>query len=76
MTIRGEQAVAGRCAHGVKDELALVGNLKPALALGNGELDQPMLEYADRAVVVAPYGDEGNSLVRAAIQKRWPIQRG
>jgi phosphatidylglycerophosphatase C len=63
------------CGEG-KVELLKARGLKPALAFGNGELDQPMLEYADRAVVVAPHGDPGNGLVRAAVQKRWPIQRG
>jgi phosphatidylglycerophosphatase C len=50
--------------------------LAPVLAFGNGELDQPMLEYASAAVVVAPHGEGGNGLVRAAVQRRWPVQRG
>ncbi|MBX7100453.1 MAG: haloacid dehalogenase-like hydrolase [Myxococcaceae bacterium] len=50
--------------------------LRPALAVGNGELDEPMLRFAERAIVVAPHGDEGNGLVRAAVSKGWPIQRG
>ena len=49
--------------------------LKPALAVGNGEGDLPMLEYADAALVVAPYGDPGNGLVRAAEARGWAVQR-
>lgn len=50
--------------------------LKPAFAAGNGELDQPMLEHADAALVIAPHSDPGNGLVRAALEKGWSVQRG
>lgn len=50
--------------------------VRPDLAVGNGELDLPMLAYAKRAVVVAPHGDPGNGLVRAALSRGWPVQRG
>lgn len=50
--------------------------LRPALAVGNGEGDQPMLEYAAAALVVAPHGDPGNGLVQAALARGWAIQRG
>jgi HAD superfamily hydrolase (TIGR01490 family) len=49
--------------------------LKPALAVGNGEGDLPMLEYADAALVVAPHGDPGNGLVRAAQARGWAVVR-
>lgn len=49
--------------------------IRPLIAFGNGELDQPMLEYAEHAVVVAPHGDPGNGLVRAAQGRSWPILR-
>ena len=48
--------------------------VKPALAFGNGDLDEPMLEYAHRAVVVAPPGED-NDLCHAAKAKGWPILR-
>ena len=50
--------------------------VRPVLAVGNGELDEPMLRFAEHAIVVAPHGDEGNGLVRAAVDRGWPIQRG
>ncbi len=50
--------------------------VRPALAVGNGEGDLPMLEYAGSALVVAPYGDDGNGLVRAANARGWAVQRG
>lgn len=49
--------------------------LKPAVAFGNGELDEPMLRYAERAVVVAPRDGPDNGLVRAAQRNGWPILR-
>ncbi|MBI3183918.1 MAG: haloacid dehalogenase-like hydrolase [Myxococcales bacterium] len=49
---------------------------RPALAVGNGELDLPMLSYAERALVIAPYGEERNALVREAERRGWAIQRG
>lgn len=50
--------------------------LEPSFAAGNGELDLPMLELAATRLVVAPFDDPGNSLVRAALSRGWPIQRG
>ncbi len=47
----------------------------PAVAFGNGDLDEPMLRYAQAAVVVAPHGGPDNGLVRAALANRWPILR-
>jgi phosphoserine phosphatase len=51
-------------------------NLSPVLGVGNGELDLPMLAHSKNALVVAPYDDEGNGLVREAKQRGWPVQRG
>lgn len=48
--------------------------VRPALAVGNGDLDLPMLAYAERGIVVAPEGEE-NLLVREAVARGWPIQR-
>lgn len=48
--------------------------VRPVLALGNGDLDLPMLAYAERAIAVAPHGED-NLLVRAARERGWPIQR-
>ncbi len=59
-----------------KVELLKVRGVKPVLAGGNGELDLPMLEYARRALVIAPHGDPGNQLVREAERRGWPVQRG
>jgi phosphoserine phosphatase len=49
--------------------------IEPALAFGNGELDEPMLELAKRAVVVAPFSGPENGLVRAAQRNGWPVLR-
>lgn len=49
--------------------------LKPVLGVGNGDLDLPMLAYSGRAMVIAPHGED-NGLVRAAMDRRWPVQRG
>lgn len=49
--------------------------IRPVLALGNGELDLPMLAYAERAIAVAPHGEAGNALVREAQRRSWPILR-
>ncbi len=48
--------------------------VRPHLAFGNGDLDLPMLSYAERAVVVAPHGED-NALCAAAAEKSWPILR-
>ncbi|MHB8873431.1 MAG: HAD family hydrolase [Myxococcaceae bacterium] len=61
---------AGKVAHLERRGVAL------GLAVGNGEGDLPMLEYASAALVVAPHGDPGNGLVRAAVSRGWAIQRG
>jgi phosphatidylglycerophosphatase C len=50
--------------------------LSPVFAAGNGDLDQPMLEFAAAQMVVAPFDDEGNQLVRTAQARGWPIERG
>ncbi|MFT3837666.1 MAG: HAD family hydrolase [Myxococcaceae bacterium] len=50
--------------------------LTPDLGVGNGELDEPMLAYSKRALVIAPYDDPGNGLVQAARKRGWPVQRG
>lgn len=48
--------------------------IRPALAVGNGELDIPMLAYAEQAIAVAPLGEE-NALTREAAHRGWPILR-
>jgi len=58
-----------------KVELLKARGLRPALAVGNGELDEPMLAYSERALVIAPLGHD-NGLVRAAARRGWPVQRG
>lgn len=50
--------------------------LAPALAVGNGDLDLPMLAMAAEAIVVAPWNDPGNHLVQEASRRHWPVQRG
>jgi hypothetical protein len=49
--------------------------LKPAVAFGNGELDEPMLSYSKHAVVVAPRSGPDNGLVAAAKRNDWPVLR-
>ncbi|MBL8953619.1 MAG: haloacid dehalogenase-like hydrolase [Myxococcaceae bacterium] len=49
--------------------------IRPVLAFGNGDLDEPMLAYAKKAVVVAPHGGPDNALVAAAGRNRWPVLR-
>jgi phosphoserine phosphatase len=49
--------------------------IRPALAVGNGELDLPMLAWAAKAVVVAPRGGPDNRLVEAALARSWPVLR-
>lgn len=47
----------------------------PVLALGNGDLDLPMLAWSDRAVAVAmPHGPD-NELIREALARAWAILR-
>ena len=48
--------------------------VRPVLAVGNGDLDLPMLAWSERALVVAPPGED-NGLVREARERGWPIQR-
>jgi HAD superfamily phosphoserine phosphatase-like hydrolase len=50
--------------------------LSPVFAAGNGDLDLPMLELAGTRLVVAPWGEEANLLVRTALARGWPVQRG
>jgi phosphoserine phosphatase len=49
--------------------------LRPAVAFGNGDLDEPMLAYARAAVVVAPFSGPDNGLVHVAGRNRWPVLR-
>lgn len=72
LTGRSKRPVA--CGEG-KVELLKARGLRPALAVGNGNLDEPMLAYAERALVVAPFGQD-NGLVQAAARRGWPVQRG
>ena len=62
------------CGEG-KVELLRSRGVRPALAVGNGDLDEPMLAYAERALAIAPFGQD-NGLVRAATRRGWPVQRG
>jgi phosphoserine phosphatase len=48
--------------------------IRPVLAVGNGDLDLPMLAWSERALVVAPPGED-NALVREAAGRGWPVQR-
>jgi phosphatidylglycerophosphatase C len=61
------------CGEG-KVECLKAKGLAPALGVGNGDLDLPMLAYAQSALVVAPLGEPGNGLVRAAAERGWPVQ--
>ena len=47
--------------------------LKPVLAVGNGALDLPMLEFSQQQLVVSPRDAEPNELVLAARARQWPI---
>lgn len=62
------------CFEGKVHQLEARG-VRPVLAVGNGELDLPMLAYAERALVIAPHGDRGNALVHEASRRRWPVLR-
>lgn len=62
------------CGEGKVAQLRARG-ITPVLAFGNGDLDQPMLEHAKAAVVVAPHGGPDNALVAAALRNRWPVLR-
>ncbi len=59
-----------------KVELLKRQGVTPVFAAGNGNLDQPMLELAAARMVVAPWDDPGNDLVRTALERGWPVQRG
>ena len=72
LTARSKRPVP--CGDG-KVELLKARGVRPALAVGNGNLDEPMLEYAERALVIAPFGQD-NGLVQAAARRGWPVQRG
>ncbi len=52
-----------------------LGPVRPALAVGNGELDLDMLAWADAALVVAPLDGPDNGLVRQAQVRGWPVLR-
>jgi len=47
-------------------------SLTPALAVGNGDFDLEMLEFARHALVVSP-PDSQNQLVLGALARGWPI---
>lgn len=54
--------------------------VRPGLAFGNGDLDLPMLAYAERAVVVAPHSPHGdarddNALCHEGRARGWPLLR-
>jgi phosphoserine phosphatase len=49
---------------------------RPALGVGNGDLDLPMLAYSASALVVAPHNSPDNGLVAAATERKWPVIRG
>ena len=49
--------------------------LEPLLAVGNGELDLPMLQYAKAGWAVAPFGEGGNPLIQEANRRGWPVIR-
>ena len=59
-----------------KVELLKRRGVTPVFAAGNGNLDLPMLEFAPARMVVAPWDDPGNNLVRAGVERGWPVQRG
>lgn len=48
--------------------------VKPALGVGNGDLDLDMLAHAERALVIGP-PDSENELVREGRRRGWPILR-
>lgn len=50
--------------------------VRPLLAVGNGDLDQPMLEHAAHQLVVAPASGPVNALVRTARARSWLIVKG
>ncbi len=50
--------------------------IAPVFAAGNGNLDLPMLEFAQARLVVAGWDDPGNHLVQTAVERGWPVQRG
>lgn len=59
-----------------KVELLKLRGVTPVFAAGNGNLDLPMLELASVRMVVAPWDDPGNHLVRTGVERGWPVQRG
>ena len=58
-----------------KAALLQARGVRPFFAAGNSPLDVPMLEHAERAIWVAPVGDEGPH-VKAALARGWALQRG
>lgn len=62
------------CGEGKVQRLQAAG-VRPLLAVGNGDLDLPMLAYAEAALVVAPFGGPDNALVAEALRRRWPVVR-
>ena len=63
------------CGEGKVSALKERGS-RPALGVGNGDLDLPMLLYSTRALVVAPHQSPDNGLVATARQRNWPVIRG
>ena len=50
------------------------GGVRPALGVGNGDLDLDMLAHAERALVIGP-PDSENALVREGRRRGWAILR-
>jgi phosphoserine phosphatase len=62
------------CGEG-KVEALKAKSVVPVLAVGNGELDLPMLSYAKAGWAVAPHGEGGNQLIEEANRRGWPVIR-
>ncbi|MBX7116718.1 MAG: haloacid dehalogenase-like hydrolase [Myxococcaceae bacterium] len=62
------------CGEGKVHALKARG-VEPVLAVGNSELDLPMLRYAKAGWAVAPFGEGGNPLVHEANRLGWPVIR-
>lgn len=62
------------CGEG-KVEALKARSLRPVLAVGNGDLDLPMLAYAQAGWAVAPFEDSGNQLIQEATRRGWPVIR-
>lgn len=71
---RGEVVPPVTCGHGKVEALRSRLAEPPAIAFGNSLFDREMLEHAERAVMVAPRGQEGAAVLLARSQA-WPIHR-